>query len=78
MPVENAAQNIANKALQTTQNVINDPVGGTLDAILNNPYISKLIAVIVATVVGVLLIALSRIIANYIKKKVTESFIIQE
>lgn len=46
-----------------------------LMAIYQNPIVSKIIAIVGAVIVTFLLLAVSRIIATYIKNKITQSFV---
>ena len=42
-----------------------------------NPFVSKIISIILAIVIAFVLLALSRIIAGYIKNKITRGFILK-
>lgn len=45
--------------------------------IYENPFVSKLIAVILAIIVSFVLLALSRIVATAIKNKITKNFVLK-
>jgi small-conductance mechanosensitive channel len=46
-----------------------------LMTIYQNPIVSKIIAIVVAVIVTFVLLAISRIIATFIKNKITKSFV---
>lgn len=49
----------------------------TLTALYNNPFVSKLIAIVVAIVLAFILLAVSRIVANAIRNKITKNFVLK-
>ncbi|MEI8092189.1 MAG: hypothetical protein WCG98_08630 [bacterium] len=49
----------------------------TIMALYNNPFVSKLIAIVAAIVVSFILLAISKIVATAIKNKITRNFILK-
>ena len=61
-------------------NTVTKASGGLRDTIMalyNNPFISKIIAIVVAIVVTFILLAISKIIATTIKNKITRNFVMK-
>jgi small-conductance mechanosensitive channel len=42
-----------------------------------NPFVSKIISIILAIILSFVLLSLSKILANYIKNKITKNFILK-
>lgn len=45
--------------------------------IYQNPFVSKIVAVILAIVISLILMSLSKILAAYLKNKITKNFIVK-
>lgn len=61
-------------------NTVTKATGGLRDTIMslyNNPFVSKIIAIIIAIVVTFILLAISKIIATTIKNKITRNFVLK-
>ena len=65
----NTLSNVATTAGETFRDV--------LVRIYENPFISKIILLIAAIIISFLLMSLSKIIANYLKAKITKNFIVK-
>lgn len=50
---------------------------GLITRLYENPFISKILSVILAIVLSLVLMSLSKIVATYIKNKITRNFIVR-
>jgi len=63
--------------LGTAATTVKETFREMLLRIYDNPFVSKLIAVILAIVLSLLLMSISRMLAVYLKNKITRNFVVK-
>ncbi|MEI7557580.1 MAG: hypothetical protein WCJ45_01715 [bacterium] len=63
--------------LGTAATTVKETFRDLIVKLYQNPFISKLIAVLLAIFLSLILVALSKILATYLKNKITRNFIVK-
>jgi len=63
--------------LWTAATTVQETFRGFLIRMYENPFVSKLLAIIIAIVLSFILLSVSKILATYIKNKVTKNFVLK-